>query len=66
MPMHDLKSEIKVYERFGGRICAVFPGRSPLGGSIESCVLKSALIGDAGLLVFNPDQAWITRSVFVR
>jgi hypothetical protein len=66
MPMHDLKSEIKVYERFGGRICAVFPGRPPLGGSIESCVLKSALIGDAGLLVFNPDQAWITRSVFVR
>lgn len=66
MPTHDLKSEIKVYERFGGRICAVFPGRPPLGGSIESCVLKSALIGDAGLLVFNPDQAWITRSVFVR
>lgn len=66
MPMQDIESEIKVYERFGGRICAVFPGRPPFGGSIESCVLKSALIGDAGLVAFDPDQAWITPDAFVR
>jgi hypothetical protein len=66
LPMQDLESEVEIYERFGGRVCAVFPGRPPFGGSVESCVLKSALIGDAGLVVFNPDQAWVTRDAFVR
>ncbi len=59
-------SGLMVHQRGRDRLCAQIPGSPPYESSLEACVLKSAVVGEAGLLAIKPEEAQVTGSVGVR
>jgi hypothetical protein len=59
-------SGLMVLQRGHDRLCAQVPGSPPYESSLEACLLKSAAIGEAGLLAIKPEDAQVTGSVGVR
>jgi len=55
-----------LFQRGSDRLCARSPGNPPYESSLEACVAKDAVIGEAGLLDIDPERAEVTGRVRVR